>query len=274
MFNSLCRVISAVMAVSAFNGLNTHAWTWWVVFAVSLGPVLIWAFLVSHGHFALVTCQLTVLAGHLFSHRARLVLLLLLVCHFTTLVLPLVDILRSGNAYYLFRAAYFWLSIPLVFILALLPRYLARAVKEMYWPNDLDVLRAVRKLQPQRDIVNDPQIGGHWNNLYHLQYQSQHSVSSIPPPQPPITMPGRSQRSLIGSRTDMATGLRSSSRALTGFQHDFEEGGYAMRRMATNLSERRLRQLQTGDDNSASRRFSLRRSIRNKTLGRLQQQQQ
>lgn len=176
--------------------------------------------------------------------------------------------LCSGNAYFLFRAAYFWFSLPLVFMIALAPRYIAKAVKAMYFPSDLDILRAVRKYQPQRDISNDPQIGGHWNNLYHLQYQSQHSVSSLPPPRMPEGPVRASQRSLAGSRTDMATGLRSSTRI--GFQHDFEEGGYAVQRMATNLSERRLHQIRAEDNaggNTASRKFSLRTSIRKRMPG-------
>ncbi|KAH7107578.1 phospholipid-translocating P-type ATPase [Auriculariales sp. MPI-PUGE-AT-0066] len=226
-------VIVCVMAVSAFNGLNTHAWTWWVVFAVTIGPLLIWAFL---GIYSLIA------PGWFLTWS-------------------------YGNSYFLFRAAYFWFGIMLAFVLALAPRYVAKAVKAMYFPNDLDVLRAVRKSQPDRDILNDPQIGGHWNNLYKLQYQSQHSVSSIPPTRPAAPGTGRpSQRSLIGSRTDMATGMRSSTRI--GFQHDFEEGGYAMQRMATNLSERRIQQLR-GDTESGpvSRRFSIRKSIRKRMPG-------
>ena len=39
-------VISTVMAVNAFNGLNTSAWTGWVWFAVLFGVVLVWGFTV------------------------------------------------------------------------------------------------------------------------------------------------------------------------------------------------------------------------------------
>ena len=39
-------VIGAVMCVNAFNGLNTHAWTGWVWFAVSIGIVLVWLYTV------------------------------------------------------------------------------------------------------------------------------------------------------------------------------------------------------------------------------------
>ena len=35
------------MAADLFNGLNTHAWTGWIFFAVLLGIVLVWAYTVS-----------------------------------------------------------------------------------------------------------------------------------------------------------------------------------------------------------------------------------
>lgn len=226
---STVMVISAVMTANAFNGLNTRAWTWWVVFAVSIGIILIWAFM---GIYSLIS------PGWFFTFS-------------------------YGNAYYLFRAAYFWFGIPVAFTLALLPRYIAKATTQIFFPDDLDILRAVRKYQPERDLIHDPFIGDHHNNLYHLQYQSQHSVDALPPRSPHSPAPRHSQRSLAGSRTDMATGLRSSTR--TGFNFDTEEGGYAARRMATNLSERRLQQLRARETGAPSR-FSLRRQIR-KRLG-------
>lgn len=66
------------MIASAFNGFNTHAWTWWVVFAVSLGPVLIWAFLVSL-RMPSESAILKQRAGYLLPHLARLVLDIFLV---------------------------------------------------------------------------------------------------------------------------------------------------------------------------------------------------
>lgn len=40
-------VVATVMAVNAFNGLNTRAWTGWVWFAVTIGVILVWAYTVS-----------------------------------------------------------------------------------------------------------------------------------------------------------------------------------------------------------------------------------
>ncbi|EJD53100.1 phospholipid-translocating P-type ATPase [Auricularia subglabra TFB-10046 SS5] len=226
---STVMAISTVMSASAFNGMNTHAWTWWVVFAVSIGPILIWGFL---GVYSLIA------PSFIFTYS-------------------------YGNAYFLFRAAYFWFGLVITFVITLAPRYLYKAARSIFFPDDLDILRMVRKFQPNRDILNDPLIGGHWNNLYKIQYQSQHSVDAIPPPSRSPGPVRHSQRSLAGSRTDMSTGLRSSTR--TGFNFDTEEGGYAARRMATNLSERRLRELRARDEDLPSKGFSLRKSIRKRT---------
>jgi phospholipid-translocating ATPase len=39
--------IAAVMIADLFVGLNTHVWTWWVWFAVSIGIILVWIWTVS-----------------------------------------------------------------------------------------------------------------------------------------------------------------------------------------------------------------------------------
>jgi len=44
---SATMVLSSVLAVNLFNGLNTTAWTGWVWFAILLGIVLCWGFTVS-----------------------------------------------------------------------------------------------------------------------------------------------------------------------------------------------------------------------------------
>jgi phospholipid-translocating ATPase len=44
---SATMVLSTVLAVNLFNGLNTTAWTGWVWFAVLFGVVLCWGFTVS-----------------------------------------------------------------------------------------------------------------------------------------------------------------------------------------------------------------------------------
>jgi phospholipid-translocating ATPase len=48
-------VLAAVMTADLFNGMNTHVWTWWVFFAVSLGIVLVWLWSVRHEVFLYTT---------------------------------------------------------------------------------------------------------------------------------------------------------------------------------------------------------------------------
>lgn len=43
---STVMVLGVVFSASFYNGLNTRAWTWWVVFAVFVGPVIISLFFV------------------------------------------------------------------------------------------------------------------------------------------------------------------------------------------------------------------------------------
>lgn len=54
-----------------------------------------------------------------------------------------------------------------------------------------------------------------------------------------------------GSRTDMATGVQSVHR---GFDFSQEEGGIAIQRIQTNLSERRLKRISEGESESKGRR--------------------
>ena len=55
-------IISAVMCVNIFNGLNAAAWTGWVFFAVFIGIILIWAYTVR---------AKSVLLGTKFTHSSH-----------------------------------------------------------------------------------------------------------------------------------------------------------------------------------------------------------
>lgn len=39
-------VVATITIANAYNGLNTHAWTGWVWFAVSIGIILVWGYTV------------------------------------------------------------------------------------------------------------------------------------------------------------------------------------------------------------------------------------
>lgn len=66
-------VIITVMVANVFNGMNTHAWTGWVWFAVSFGIVLVWAYTVrGYSRQALVWRQAEGFLGRLFRLSSRL----------------------------------------------------------------------------------------------------------------------------------------------------------------------------------------------------------
>src|SRR5882762_4879791 len=57
-----------------------------------------------------------------------------------------------GNNHFLFQSAYFWLSLPITILMSLLPRYLFKAWTFGYMPNDMDIMRWNRKLNPHREL--------------------------------------------------------------------------------------------------------------------------
>ncbi|KAJ6531132.1 hypothetical protein B0H19DRAFT_1190540 [Mycena capillaripes] len=205
---STTMAISAVLTVNLFNGLNTNVWTGWVFFAVFLGIVVVWIY----------TAIYSALSPGVLGIHAPV----------------------YGNDHYLFHSAYFWLSLPLTIILALAPRYLYKAWEFGFRPNDIDILRYIRKMEPGRDIETEAQLGA-GKGLAGLRRApsnisratSRSSVGSMPV-SPRATRPSMDLRT--ASRTDMSTGLRSVHR---GFDFATEENGVAMRRMQTNLSEMR-----------------------------------
>lgn len=140
-----------------------------------------------------------------------------------------------GNNTFLWPSAYFWLCLPLTICLALAPRYLAKAWKFGFAPDDIDIMRYIAKMEPDRDVAHDAQLGGALKDMVRpgtsLSRRSSHSESLAS-----ATFVRASVDVRHGSRTDMATGERVANR---GFDFSTEEQGVAMRRIQTNLSERR-----------------------------------
>lgn len=161
-----------------------------------------------------------------------------------------------GNDHYLWPSAYFWFCIIITVVLALLPRFLAKAYQQAFNPTDLDKMRYLHKYEPDHDFSND-------GPLYPRNAKTQPSLKRKP------TNASRrpySNSFAAGSRTDMATGLQAPHR---GFDFATEEnGGVALQRIQTNLSE------QQGKHRMSFRRpkrvgsllpsFSLPRSLRRK----------
>lgn len=187
-----------------------------------------------------------------------------------------------GNDHFLFQSAYFWLCLPITILVSLLPRYLAKAWKFGYMPDDIDIVRWNRKMDPNRDLGHDAYFAAplaamrrsnsiRYSADTHRGYARGGSRPSIASHGDSVTTlelrrPSMDQRS--ASRTDMSTGKRLVHR---GFDFAMEEGGVAMRRMQSNLSERRQssRNLPLSEDadnkRKGSRRlFSLRRTTAKK----------
>ncbi|KAH0830747.1 hypothetical protein J3R83DRAFT_2226 [Lanmaoa asiatica] len=212
-------VFSAVVAVSLFNGLATNVWTGWVFFAILLGIVLL----------LLYTLVYDAISPGWF----------------------VTDV--YGNNQFLFKSAYFWLCQPLCVAIALLPRYLYRAWETGYAPGDLELLRYIRKTQPDLDMAtalrHDYDGAAPRSSLSRWRPSSRMSrpvsvssapagtlVDGTPATNYSVDTLSLDPRRTAVSRTDMSTGVRSVHR---GFDFATEEGGVAMRRMQSNLSERR-----------------------------------
>lgn len=135
---------------------------------------------------------------------------------------------NSGNYYYLFESALFWLSILLVFFLSILPRYFWMMYQITYMPTDVDVMRLLRKRDPSLDFARDPKI------LAMLRKRGHGTGNSVDGGPSAVY---RQSADLRGSRVDMATGVRSQHH---GFDFATEEHGVAMQRIQSHLSEKRV----------------------------------
>jgi len=98
----------------------------------------------------------------------------------------------------------------------------------------MDTVRYIHKMDPTRDLSQDQ------NGTGLAAWKRPASVASYPVSRPESVAsfaPGPSTDVRSASRTDMSTGMRSAGHR--GFDFSTEENGVAMKRMQTNLSERR-----------------------------------
>ncbi|KAF8077575.1 phospholipid-translocating ATPase [Lyophyllum atratum] len=238
---STTMAVVAVMVANIYTGFSATAWNAWVFFAVFIGIVVVWIFTIIY---SLISPGYAVTSLY-------------------------------GNYFLLFTSAYFWFCIPITFFLSLAPRLLVKAWKFGFAPDDLDTMRWISKYEPHRDFAHDARIT-HLKTLRRPASSASRrtsrsrfndSVTSLDMRRPSVDV-------RAASRTDMATGLVSVDH---GFDFATEEGGVAMRRMQTNLSERRLssRNLQPPNPEpprptsrkgkeTLSHMFSLKRGLRKK----------
>ncbi|PPQ99092.1 hypothetical protein CVT24_009358 [Panaeolus cyanescens] len=222
---STTMALAGVLVANLFTGFNATAWTYWLLFAVTIGIIVQWVFTVIY-----------------------------------SLISPGYAVTRLfGNDTFLFTSANFWLSLPIVFCLSIAPRYIIKAYKMSYDPDDLQTFQYLQRKYPNQDLSRfsrsskAPALG----ELQEIQQQrltrpstalsgmiqpesraSRNSTEETRHPgvrPPPGSRPSLDIRS--ASRMDMSTGLVSTDR---GFDFATEEGGVMMRRVQTNLSERRV----------------------------------
>lgn len=128
----------------------------------------------------------------------------------------------------------------------MLPRYIAKAYRVLYLPNDIDILRVVRKQHPHLDMAYHPMIGGHFATgdrtprsrpatLDGYQDPEYEEGTELRRPHMPAAS-GSGSHGPMGRQTDMSTGLQLTPSR--GFDFSTEEGGVAIRRIQTGLSER------------------------------------
>ncbi|KIM48588.1 hypothetical protein M413DRAFT_437796 [Hebeloma cylindrosporum] len=211
---STTMAISAVLVVNLFTGFTAAAWTWWIFFAVVIGIIVQWVFTVIY---SLISPGYAV----------------------TTLY---------GNYYYVFRSAYFWLCIPITVSLSLAPRLLYKAWKFGYSAGDLETFQLLQKIYPNQDLSTFLHRGPEYGAVAPTQRPTS-SVSRVASSRHDDSRPnsfhshqrrfsGRPSLDVrSGSRTDMATGTLSVDH---GFGFAAEEHGVEMRRVQTNLSQRRM----------------------------------
>ncbi|KAG6810123.1 hypothetical protein H0H92_013221 [Tricholoma furcatifolium] len=236
---STTMAVVAVMIADIYTGFNSFAWSAWIFFAVFVGILVVWLFTIIYSALS---------PGYEVTNL-------------------------YGNDTFLFTSAYFWLTMPITFILALAPRFIADAWKFGYTPDDLDIMRYISKYEPDR-VKEDVHI----SQLKAMRRpgsaasrsQPNESLPSLTAAQSHSRRASRLSVDMRGaSRTDLATGLVSRDR---GFDFAQEEGGVAIRRIQTNLSEKRAsrQQLNTPRPTSKgkealSHMFSLRRVRKKKS---------
>ncbi|KAL0571364.1 hypothetical protein V5O48_010602 [Marasmius crinis-equi] len=253
---STTSAVAAVMTADIYTGLTATAWTWWLVFFVFIGVAIVWAY-------TLINSTISPSTTWTFVY---------------------------GNYHYLCRSAYFWLGILLVVALALAPRFIIKTYKASMNPGDIDIVRYIRRYGPYHDLTaksSDVHLGigltemkKRRNRLSQAsaadRVSRRSSRSSLMTVERP-SRPGTALAVRSVSRMDMSTGMVSTER---GFDFATEENGPAIRRIQTNLSERRLSSRHLpgiiedskgkGSDHHhhhPSRMFSLTRSFKRKKPG-------
>ncbi|KAI3600431.1 phospholipid-translocating atpase [Moniliophthora roreri] len=201
---STTAALSAVTSVTLFTAIVAMSWTWTFVSLIFTGAVVVWLY---------------TLIGSTSPSNEQ-------------------NFLFYGNYFYVLTSAPFWLVLVLLIPVTLAPRFIFKAYKTAYTPTDIDIVRVIKKQDPHRDLRD---LSGDQDGIGLTEMRKQ--------PRAPQASSRSRRFNLIASRfgtafarsgstrVDMSTGLASTDR---GFDFAAEENGTAIRRMQTNLSERRM----------------------------------
>lgn len=197
------------MVVTVFNGSNIATWTSWVWWALGIEIFIIWVYTVS---------------SYSILNHWRLICGLQAV--YSTIKPGWFPTYIYGNDHFLFHSALYWLGLFLVVPLALVPHIALKAYRFIFHPTDIETVRYLHKIDPGHDFGRDRENGG-------VDYLKR-NVSMTRGVRRKSILQGAKSNPRMGSRTDMATGLRTTTN--TGFDFSMEENGVALRRLQSNLS--------------------------------------
>lgn len=119
---STTLAMASVLVANLFVGLDMRAWNWWIFAGVWLGPFLIFIFAPIYAAFPP----------------------------------SLIWTYSYGNNQRLYHSALYWFSGILVVIVALIPKFIWRHVRSIYFPTDIEIMRQIEKFDPQHDFIHDP----------------------------------------------------------------------------------------------------------------------
>ncbi|PWN51152.1 phospholipid-translocating P-type ATPase [Violaceomyces palustris] len=187
---STTMAIASVLIANLFTGLEAKAVTWWIVAAIWLGPVLIFVFAPIYAAFP---------PTFIWTYS-------------------------YGNNHYLYYSIQFWVLGLLTTFLCLAPKVIITYVRQVYYPNDIEILRLVDKADPHHDYVNDPRMpvvgNGRPKGLAEgLSGAGENPPSALEPPPNNRSSLAMQELRPVGSRSsthyDMLTGMERPNRGFT-----------------------------------------------------------
>ncbi|UZJ52902.1 hypothetical protein CBS101457_002222 [Exobasidium rhododendri] len=123
---STTLVIASALVANIYIGLDCRSWNWWIFGCIWAGPFLIFIFAPIYAAFP------------------------------PSLIWSFV----YGNNHDLYRSALFWFSGTLCFFIALMPKFIWRFIRSTYYPNDIEIVRQILKIDPNHDFYRDPGMPG------------------------------------------------------------------------------------------------------------------